>query len=762
MQVKDNEKLTFHLGEVRAGNRRFENAAQSVSRMILERGVEKTIRAGQTAYEFKFFREGQKHMIGLHQEINQLFNFVEDAAKGGSAKERAFVIIGEPGNGKTFFVDYICSRYHVFIARPENRRYTVEFVNVDQLTMLSYVAEIRLEQLENFALQLEKREASEALDELKELFLAERWEGLEQLEKLEPQEKFEQLKSRFRMELNRLRLNLSTKKYGDISVIQSQTFEDPLILAMNLFESPDENKEHIARLGFTDPQIEQFYSNYRPLGACTTQIWKDIRHYCDGDMARMLKFIRVVPSPLDSSLGTLTGKYSARDKITSSADDLLGKRDTTRILRLADTSNPFVYNVRKGALARVAGGGIHFSDEIFRNKKDLVQIYLQVVQNREIELDGYKWPIDCVIIGTSNNDVYKEFVADRQEAPVKDRCQLCYFSHITHYKQQRELTRYAIGEEQKVTVTGENLHEDPNLNSALSDAMTLTRLPHSDKLSPIEMMKLEAGESAGAKNITTLVEVKGQLNKNQDVTKRWGQTGIGQRGVGRTFNNILAMPETHEGKCLFARDCFNAIEQEINDYVAEAIDRDKFLRDIAVARTLYRREIKTAIFNAFRNDPDAIRKDVMNYVNMVIGIGSDQLGPDDTWRYRDPQTDEMKPLKIDRRFIDAVEARMGRTTKETKESFRGTIRKTYAERASTNPNWDFMDNETLVKAVTDVKLESDVAGAASLVGVLSNPTNEENKQIRNNMIETMLGKLGYCQTCAEKTIEYYLEKVDES
>ncbi len=685
METREIERLNLHLGKVLAGERRFENAAQGVSRMISERGVEKTTRAGKTMYEFKFFREGKRHIIGWFEEINDLVNFIKDASEGGSSKEMALTFVGEPGNGKTFFIDYLCARYRQFISRPQNRRYTFEFTGLDQLG-----------------------------------------------------------------------------KYGNIHLIQSQTFEDPVILAMNLFESPDESREYLSKAGFDDKGAEQLYRNFRPLGACSEYIWNDIRNHCDGDIAKMLEHIRVVPVPIAESLGTVTGKYSARDKITSSATDLLGEEDLSRLLNLADTSNPFRYNVRRGAIARVAGGGIHFSDELFKNKKDLVQIYLQVIQNRNIELDGYIWPIDCVILATSNNWEYNRFTSEKEEAPIKDRCRICYVSHNTHYKLQQELSRYAIGSEKKVAVTGEELHEDPNLGYAVSVAVTLTRLPHSDKLTPVEMMKLEAGETAGERNIKTLVEVKELLNANPDVTKRWGQKGLGHRGLGRIIQIMLAMPETHEGKCLFALDCFKAAEREVLDYIPDATDRDKFKQDLGIARQLYRREIKTSIFNAFRDDPEAIRRDVMAYVNMIIGIGDERVGADKTWRYSDPQTGEMKAIKIDERYVDSVEARIGLNSKETKENFRNTIRKIYGQRRATAPNYDFMDNESLVKAVTDVKLESDVAGASSLVGALSNRTNEENMRIRNHMIDTMLNKLGYCRTCAEKTIEYFCTKVDES
>lgn len=684
MEIRDHEKLTFHLNEVREGRRLFENAAQSVSRMILGGGVRKITRAGQTVFEFDFFRGGKKHTIGWYEEITDLVNFVKDAAEGGSSREMAFVLVGEPGNGKTFFVEYICTKYRQFISLPKNRRYTFEFVGLEKLG-----------------------------------------------------------------------------RYGNIKVIQSQTFEDPAILAMNLLGAGDESKEYLSRSGFDDKQISRLYADYRSLGACTEFIWDDIRNHCDGDFDKMLGFVKIVPVPIAESLGTVTGKYSARDKITSSATDLLGEEDLSRLLNLSDTSNPYKYNVRRGAIARVAGGGIHFSDELFKNKKDLVQIYLQVIQNRTIELDGYRWPIDCVILATSNNWEYNRFTSEKEESPIKDRCRICYVSHNTDYKLQQELTHYALGDAMKTAVTGEPLHRDPNLIYATSVAVGLTRLPHSDKLTPIETMKLEAGETAGEKNVKTLVEIKKMLNANPDVTKRWGQKGVGHRGLGRIFQIMLTMPETHEGKCMFAKDCFEAAEREILDYVTEAVDREKFMKDLSVAKKLYRERIKTSIFNAFRDDPEAIRKDVRDYVNMIIGIGSDQLGPDNVWRYRDPQTGEMKPIKIDERYINSVESRLGISTQERREAHRTTIRKIYGQKISTDPDYDFMDNESLVKAVTDVRLESDVAGAASLVGALANRANSENVRIYNRMVETMFKKLGYDMTCAQKTIEYFCEKEDE-
>ena len=125
--------LQQHLTEVKEGKRRFENAFQAVSRMIFEGGIEKVVVNTRTTYDFNIFRTGKKHPVGMYDEINSFVSFVKDAAEGGSSKEMAYVLVGEPGNGKTFFVEFLCGKYRQFLSRNGNRRYTYRLVGMDRL-----------------------------------------------------------------------------------------------------------------------------------------------------------------------------------------------------------------------------------------------------------------------------------------------------------------------------------------------------------------------------------------------------------------------------------------------------------------------------------------------------------------------------------------------------------------------------------------------------------------------------------------------------
>ena len=411
MPASTSNTLHHHLTALKNKERTFENAFQGVARIILENLIEKVVVNGKTTYDFSIFRTGKKHVIGMYDEINSFVSYVKDAAEGGSSAEMAFVLVGEPGNGKTFFVDFLCNRYREFLSHELNRKYTFRFKNLDKLG-----------------------------------------------------------------------------SYGKIRIIESQTYEDPMILALNLLETTDQTKEYLcSNFGFSDKEIEHLYDNYRPLGACSGYIWNDIRNYTGGDLEEMLGFIDIVPVPLTESLGTVTGKYPAKDKMTSSAVDLLGEESIQRLLHITDTNNPYRFDLRRGALARVAGGGIHFSDEIYKNKKDLVQVYLGVIQNRNIEIDGFKWPIDTLIIATSNNSEFNRFLSEKEEAPIIDRCRICYISHNTNYRLQKELTQYAIGKEARTTLNKEDLHQDPNLNYAASVAVVLSRLARSEKLTRLRL-----------------------------------------------------------------------------------------------------------------------------------------------------------------------------------------------------------------------------------------------------------------------------------
>ena len=130
----------------------------------------------------------------------------------------AHVLVGEPGNGKTFLIEFLCNRYRRFLANETNRKYTFKFNNMDKLG-----------------------------------------------------------------------------SYGRITSIESQTYEDPLILAMNLLEDPDENKTFLAgEIGFSDDEIEKLYENYRPLAACSGYIWNDICNFTDGKIDEMLEFVEII------------------------------------------------------------------------------------------------------------------------------------------------------------------------------------------------------------------------------------------------------------------------------------------------------------------------------------------------------------------------------------------------------------------------------------------------------------------------------------
>ena len=203
---------------------------------------------------------------------------------------------------------------------------------------------------------------------------------------------------------------------------------------------------------------------------------------------------------------------------------------------------------------------------------------------------------------------------------------------------------------------------------------------------------------------------------------------------------------------MFAGNAFVSIRREMYDSITDKKEQEWCLKVLEVAEALYKEKIKTEIFNAYMNDPEAIKKEVMNYVNMIV-VSSDDDGAEKIVRIR--EGNQERPLKIDETFINGVEQRLGLNTRETREQHRAQIRAIYARRVTQDPNYCFMDNEKLKKAVTEYRLNTDMSGAGSLAGALANPTNEENKKLFDRLFGVMIDKLGYCKTCARKTLEFY-------
>jgi len=60
MVPSKNTTLHQHIAAVKKGERAFENAFQAVTRMILEKDIDKVTVNGKTTFDFKIFREGKK------------------------------------------------------------------------------------------------------------------------------------------------------------------------------------------------------------------------------------------------------------------------------------------------------------------------------------------------------------------------------------------------------------------------------------------------------------------------------------------------------------------------------------------------------------------------------------------------------------------------------------------------------------------------------------------------------------------------------
>lgn len=269
------------------------------------------------------------------------------------------------------------------------------------------------------------------------------------------------------------------------------------------------------------------------------------------------------------------------------------------------------------------------------------------------------------------------------------------------------------------------LHEDPNLGYVMSYAIIQSRISNPPKPTLIELIKLTSGETSG--------DLKG--------------TGIPTKDIIRTIQELIKISETRNRKCVYAGDFLEVSEDLLFGY----IDPKK----LGDTKKVYLERIKVDIADACFEEPSAIKKGVMDYVQMARAMFLTYLEHGDVWKYKDPQTHTLKSITLKGRYVFAVEERLGHNTEKQKEEFRKEIDRYYSQQTMGNPGYDFMDNPGLVRAVIDVKLESDIIGTRSLTEALTSRISEDERQFYSKVINHMIKHSNYCKSCAEKTIEYF-------
>ena len=272
----------------------------------------------------------------------------------------------------------------------------------------------------------------------------------------------------------------------------------------------------------------------------------------------------------------------------------------------------------------------------------------------------------------------------------------------------------------------EGYHVDPNLIYVVSAVAVLTRLLGVNK----HRRHIITNKLAKEKTLKNLDKLIKNLYEKGEVDSL---EGVGDKEITKTFKKLIELPETKEDKCVYAGNIFKALEKIV--WESKAI----YVPDLRTAEDMYRQRIKRDIADVYLGE-QSIKQGIKDYVNMVVGMVEGNI-------------------YIDEEYISQVEEGIGFKTEEERANFRFTIRKLYSLTvlgSTQTPQimgYEFTDDPSLVKGVTNAKLKQEVAAKYSLIGALTNE--EENKKSFEKLVNGMVLDFGYCNSCAKKTIEYF-------
>ena len=187
----------------------------------------------------------------------------------------------------------------------------------------------------------------------------------------------------------------------------------------------------------------------------------------------MLEFIRSF-HPRHQTL-QLYAEISSERKTTSSAIGYW--RNTQRLFRITDINNPARFNLRRGVLARSANGGIHFADELFKNKRPDSRI---LGRNRRTHYTKRRLHSQWIHLSSRQPTMKNSIGSKMKKAkdPLLDAKLVMFL--ITNYKQQMQVTAYAIGDRERKTIAGNKLQHGSQSDLRDFRSVALSALPHTE------------------------------------------------------------------------------------------------------------------------------------------------------------------------------------------------------------------------------------------------------------------------------------------
>ena len=423
------------------------------------------------------------------------------------------------------------------------------------------------------------------------------------------------------------------------------------------------------------------------------------------------------------------GTFLPSDPKTQSISELVGSVDFSKLGEFGIESDPRAFQFN-GEL-NVANRGLIELIEVLKVDVKFLYVLLTLAQEKTIKTE--RFPLiyaDEFLLGHTNEQEYKRFLADKKMEALHDRIIVCKFPYNLKVDEEVKIYEKLVAE-----ANFGNIHIAPLTLKIASMFAVLSRLEAAkdQNLTLLKKMSLYNGEDVEGFTQEDVKNIK-------EETEREGMDGISPRYI---FNCVADCFTKYDLKCITPIEMLRSIKENFESnakLTKEDIDRydDLLTMCVETYAHLAKNEVQKAFFLNFEGE---IHNLLNNYIDNVGAYLDESKTKDDFGDMHEPNEHLMRSL----------EEKVG-ISNSSKDSFRAEVYRKVIKAKQNGGEFDYKSHAKLREALEKELFESR-ADTIKITVSTRNPDPDALQRL-NQVIDTLVKTQGYTAESANALLRF--------
>ncbi|MDP2668525.1 MAG: serine protein kinase [bacterium] len=411
---------------------------------------------------------------------------------------------------------------------------------------------------------------------------------------------------------------------------------------------------------------------------------------------------------------------------------LIGSEDISK-LDIYSEGDPRVLELN-GAL-NIGNRGVVEFIEVFKNEIEYLHAMITATQEKVVPAPGRHGLVyvDTVIVAHSNEAEWQKFKGDHTNEAILDRIVVVRVPYNLRLSEEIKIYQKIIRE------TDFRAHVAPHTLEIASMFAILSRLEPTNKCDLMTKLKLYNGDEVIEKGRTKKVDIQ----ELREAAKREGMDGISTRFIMKALDNALS--DHASGKCVnpinVREALINMVKEDDNASEDVKKQRLEFLQDTLHKEYLaiLDKEVTRAFVHSYQEQAESLFQNYLDHAEAYVNKS----------KVKDRNTKE--ELAPDEEFMKSIEEQIA-IIGSAADGFRQEVIAYLWAANRRGEKIDFRSYEPLKEAI-EKKLVTSVRDLSRVI-TKSRMRDKEQGEKYGAMVQQLIDKCGYCESCVDVILKY--------